>query len=247
VACSRQAKRIKTVRDQFAMLRELQRLDDRLRSLHVEQQHLPAQLQPYETAYAEAHQGLVRLQEESAHTERQRRALERELESAHTHLARTQSKLHDVKTNKEYSAVLAEIATGKQHIAVLEDQVLELMERSEQQRQSLRSQEQRMHDTGQILTVQCQEVQQAQAALQQRIAEEEAQRQRVVAVLTAPLYAAYQRLVAQRGGQAVVQIQAGTCSGCHLKVQPQLVSEIRRQDKLIMCPHCQRMLLWPAE
>jgi predicted nucleic acid-binding Zn-ribbon protein len=25
------------------------------------------------------------------------------------------------------------------------------------------------------------------------------------------------------------------------------VSDIRRQDKLITCPHCRRMLLWPAE
>jgi predicted nucleic acid-binding Zn-ribbon protein len=247
VACSWQAKRIEIVRDQFAILRELQRLDDRLRSLHVGQQHLPAQLQPYETACAEARQGLARLQEDIVHTERQRRALERELESAHTQLARTQSKLHDVKTNKEYSAVLAEISTGKQRIGALEDQVLDLMEVLEQHRQSLRNQEQHVHEAGQTLTVQRQEVQRIQAVLQQQIAAEEAQRQQVVAALVAPLYATYQRLVAQRGGQAVVQIQAGTCGGCHLKVQPQLVSEIRRQDKLITCPHCQRMLLWPAE
>jgi predicted nucleic acid-binding Zn-ribbon protein len=61
------------------------------------------------------------------------------------------------------------------------------------------------------------------------------------------VYAAYQRLAGVRGGQSVVHVQNGTCGGCYLKVQPQLVSEIRRQDKLVTCPHCQRMLLWPVE
>jgi hypothetical protein len=180
-------------------------------------------------------------------TERQRRALERELESVQTLLTKTQSKLHEVKTNKEYSAVLAEITTGKQRIVALEDQVLELMELLEQHRQSFKSQELQVHETVQVLATQRDEIQQAQEALQRQIAAEEAQRQHIVVALDAPLYTAYQRLAAQRGGQVVVQIQSGTCGGCHLKVQPQLVSEVRQQDKLIMCPHCQRMLLWPVD
>jgi predicted nucleic acid-binding Zn-ribbon protein len=234
------------VHSQFALLRELQRLDDRLRTLKAEQQGLPQQLQPYDAACVAAQQELARLQEAMAHTDRQRRAFERELESGHTQLAKTQSKLHEVKTNKEYSAVLVEITAGKERITALEDQVLELMETLEQHRQALQSQNQRLHDAGQALAEQRAGVQQAEVALQQQIATEAAQRQDVVVALEASLYTAYQRLAAQRGGQAVVQVQAGACGGCHLTVQPQLVSEIRRQEKLVTCPHCRRMLLWPT-
>ena len=235
------------MRDQFVFLIELQRLDDRLRTLHAAQQQLPQRLYPYEIACAEARQNLARLQEHMAHTERQRRVLERELESVQTQLTKTQGKLHEVKTNKEYSAVLAEIAAGKQRITALEDHILELMELLEQHRQAAHTQEQGIQEAGQALTEHRKQLQQEQEALTEQIAAEDARRQRLVGDLEAHLYATYQRLAAQRGGQAVAQVQAGSCGGCHLKVQPQLVSDIRRQDKLIMCPHCRRMLLWPVE
>jgi predicted nucleic acid-binding Zn-ribbon protein len=233
--------------NQFVLLIELQRLDERLRTLHVEQQRLPQQLQPYEMACTAAQQALVRLQEDIALADRQRRALERELDSLQAHLAKTQSKLHDVKTNKEYSAVLTEIDTGKQRIAALEDQVLDLMERTEQYRQEYHDHEQRLQVARDELEHQGRRVQHDQEALAERIAVEETKRQQLVPNLEAQLYAMYQRLATLRHGQAVVYVQDGTCGGCYLKVQPQLVSEIRRQEKLIVCPHCQRMLLWPTE
>jgi predicted nucleic acid-binding Zn-ribbon protein len=177
--------------------------------------------------------------------ERQRRTLERELENGQAQLAKTQHKLHEVKTNKEYSAVLAEITAAKQQIMVLEDRILELMEALEQQRQTVQRQEQHVHETGQQLHGQREEVQQVYDTLQQQIGAEEGQRRQVITVLSAPLYLAYQRLAAQRNGQVVVEVQAETCGGCHLKVRPQLLSEIRQQDKLVPCPHCQRLLLWP--
>jgi predicted nucleic acid-binding Zn-ribbon protein len=233
--------------NQFVLLMELQRLDKQLRTLYAEQQYLPQRLQPYETLYTATQQSLMHLQEDSVRSERQRRALERELDDLQTHLRKTQSKLHEVKTNKEYSAVLAEIDTGKQRIAALEDQVLDLMELTEQHRYNYREQEQRLAEAKHELEDQNQRVQQDQQALSERITVEEAKRQRLIGDLDAQLYAMYQRLAALRDGQAVVYVQEGTCGGCYLKVQPQLISEIRRQDKLITCPHCQRMLLWPSE
>ena len=232
---------------QFRLLIELQHLDDRLRALRAEQHDLPQILQPYEQACATAREELARLHATIEDAERQRRTLERELDSLQTQLAKTQSKLRDVKTNKEYSAVLAEIDAGKQHIAALEDQVLDLMEMTEQQRQAHQAQEQHVREAGQKLTEQEKHVQQTHAGLAQRITAEEAMRQDLVADLDDNFYAIYQRRAAQRGGQAVVQVQDGTCNGCHLKIQPQLVSEIRQQEKLTTCPHCQRILLWPVE
>ena len=238
---------MQVVHSQFVLLGELQRLDERWRALEVEQQRLPQQLQPYEIACTEAQQVLARLQEDMERTERQRRGIERELESLQTQLAKTQGKLYEVKNNKEYSAVLAEIAAGKQGIMALEDQVLDLMERLEQYRRTSQLQRQRVQEVMQAFTEQGKHVQQGRETLAQQLMVEGGQRQQIVADLDGKLYAAYQRLAAHRGGQVVVYMQDGTCGGCYLKVQPQLVSEIRQQDKLITCPHCQRMLLWPAE
>jgi predicted nucleic acid-binding Zn-ribbon protein len=232
--------------NQFVLLMELQRLDKQLRVLYAEQQQLPQRLRSYEMVCTAAQQSLTHLQENIALSERQRRALERELDGLQAHLHKTQSRLHEVKTNKEYSAVLTEIDTGKQRIAAFEDQVLDLMERTEQHHHKYREQDRQLQAARQELEDQSRRVQQEQKALAERIALEETKRQRLVADLATQLYAMYQRLAALRDGQAVVYVQEGACGGCYLKVQPQLISEIRRQDKLIACPHCQRLLLWPA-
>lgn len=234
------------MRDQFLLLVELQRLDERLGILADEQKNLPQQLQPYQKACLEAREALAAGQTNVEQAERQRRALERDLDNDQARLAKTQSRLRDVKTNKEYSAVLAEIEGGGQRITALEDQVLDLMELAEQYRQTSQQQQQRLHAAAQELERQEKETEQASQVLVQQIAGYDAERQQVVTRLDSKLYTMYQKLFTQRFGLVVVQVDNGTCGGCHLKIQPQLVSEIRRQETLIMCPHCQRMLLWPA-
>jgi len=234
------------VRDQFRLLFELQHVDDCLRVLALEEHTLPQRLQAYEAACTTARQQLAQQQAAIEHSERQQRVLDRELASHQEALRKTQSKAHEVKTNKEYSAVLTEIESGKQRLEALEDQLLALMEATDQQRQAYRVQEQRVQAALQELAGQQRQLQQAQASLQRDMAGEQESRQQTVATLDAKLYEQYQKMAAQHGGRAVAQLQDGVCSGCHLKVQPQLISEIRLQTQLFTCPHCRLMLLWPA-
>ena len=234
------------MRDQFRLLFELQHVDDCLRVLALEEHTLPQRLQAYEAACTTARQQLAQQQAAIEHSERQQRVLDRELASHQEALRKTQSKAHEVKTNKEYSAVLTEIESGKQRLEALEDQLLALMEATDQQRQAYRVQEQRVQAALQELAGQQRQLQQAQASLQRDMADEQESRQQTVATLDAKLYEQYQKMAAQHGGRAVAQLQDGVCSGCHLKVQPQLISEIRLQTQLFTCPHCRLMLLWPA-
>jgi predicted nucleic acid-binding Zn-ribbon protein len=235
------------VRDQLSLIATLQQIDNRLNALQVDVEALPQQLKPYDAACVEARQALASVEEDIERTERQWRSLERELDRLQAQLVKTQVKLHGVKTNKEYSAVLAEIDTGKQHSAALEDEILELMEAVELQRQQRRQQERHVQASEQELAQQAERVRQEQAKLAEQVAVEAEGRQHIVADLESDLYARYQQLSAAiRDRQAVVLMQEGACGGCHLTVQPQLVSELRRQDTLITCPHCHRILLWPA-
>ena len=234
------------MRDQLPLLVRLQQLDNRIRILTDEQQQLPQQLQPYEVAGCEAREALAVLQGDLEQAERQRRALERDLDGDQARQARTQGRLHAIKTNKEYSAVLAEIEMGKQRISALEDQVLDLMEFAEQQRQASQEYDRRVQEAVKTLEEQSNKIEQTSQALAQQITTNEAERQRIVVQLDADLYATYQKIIAQRDGLAVVQIYDDTCGGCHLMVRPQLLSDIRRQETLVQCPHCQRVLLWPT-
>lgn len=234
------------MREQFRLLGELQSLDTRLQILANEQNQLPHKLQRYEKTFAEAGEWLALGQTEIEQAKRERRSLERDLEVDQERLVKTQGRLHEVKTNKEYSAVLAEIEGGKHRIDLLEDRVLELMEAIEHQRQDCQARAQLVQAAKHELEHEGQRVAAEQQELSQQIALCDSERQQLVTQLDTPFYAAYQRTADRCGGLAAVYVVDGSCAGCYLRVRPQLISELRRQESIISCPHCQRILLWPA-
>ena len=231
------------MRDQLLLLVELQNLDTQLAVLAEKKHQLPLQLQAYEAVCAQEHQKLEQLQADIGHWERQQRAIERELTDSQGALAKTQVKLREVKTNKEYSAILAEVAAAKQRITTLEDHVLQLMEQTEQQRHIIHLQEQRIREARQTLEAQNIHVHTTQESLNHDVASKQETRQKTIAVLDATLYETYQRLATRHGGRALAHLREGVCTGCHLRISPQLVADIRLQQQLYTCPHCRLMLV----
>ena len=234
------------MRDQLQLLAELQQLDIRLQELSDERDQLPAQLKPYELTCERAHEAFAEAKDEIEQAERQRRTLERELDADQERLVKTQNRLHGIKTNKEYSAVLAEIETGKQRISSIEDQVLELMEAAEHNRQASQTRERDVQIASRELEAQGKKVAESQQALTQQLEAQGAERQELASRLDPALHQAYERATARAGRTAAVPLTDGACGGCFLTVRPQLVSEVRRQEEVVTCPHCQRILLWPA-
>jgi predicted nucleic acid-binding Zn-ribbon protein len=233
--------------DQFRLLAELQQLDSRLRALEIKKRELPQQLYAYRQACHQVREELIAMQSEMGEADRQRRALEREIDVDNDRLTKAQSRLREVKTNKEYSAVLAEMDVGKQRIRTLEDQVLELMEGVEQKQKTSQQCEQRLRDATRELAEQECLVNEAQDALSADIAAHDHERDELIARVQPELYTAYQQAAQRAGGLAVVEVMADeTCGGCYLRVRPQLISEVRKQVSLVSCPHCKRLLLWPA-
>jgi uncharacterized protein len=234
------------VREQLRFLADLQLLDNRLHALSNEQNQLPQLLQPYEQACTDVRERLASDHANIEEAERQRRSLERKLEDDQAQLVKTQNRLHGIRTNKEYSAVLAEIDGSKRRISEVEDQVLDLMEAMEQHRQAIQVHEQHMQEATRELDRQKQKIEQAQQEVAEQIDQCGAERQQVLTHLDTRLLAAYEEAARRNGGIGAVLLTDGSCGGCHLRIRPQLISDIRKQETIITCPHCHRILLWPA-
>lgn len=235
------------MRDQLRLLAALQQLDSRLRVLAIEQQALPQRLRSYEQICQDVREQLTSAQSEIVEAERQRRALEHEIDTGNDRLTKAQNRLREVKTNKEYSAVVAEIDAGRQRIRTLEDRVLELMEGAEQQHEVSQRYEQHLQEAARELAEQERKVSETQDILSGDMATYDHERDELMTLIQPDLYTAYQRAARQAGGVAMVELMAGeTCGGCYLRIRPQLVSEVKKQESLVSCPHCKRLLLWPA-
>src|SRR5713226_4657032 len=59
------------------------------------------------------------------------------------------------------------------------------------------------------------------------------------------LLTAYDALARMGRRPVVVEVRGVHCSGCYLRLPPQLGSSIRRRQSLCPCPHCRRLLYMP--
>ncbi len=73
------------------------------------------------------------------------------------------------------------------------------------------------------------------------VAEKVTVRDALVAKVTPVLYRRYE-LLRKRKGSAIAHTSAGTCSACHMQLQPMLFQKLLRADEFGQCPSCNRIL-----
>jgi predicted nucleic acid-binding Zn-ribbon protein len=54
----------------------------------------------------------------------------------------------------------------------------------------------------------------------------------------------YERIYEVRKGLAVVPVRDRSCSGCFVTLTPQACQEAKRNDRILTCSNCNRILYW---
>jgi len=235
------------VEGQLRLLVTLQELEVAIKRFEEAIEAKPRELDPLTRALDEAQATVTKHRKELEDIDKQRRQLEAEITQEQYNLQKAQRKLLEVKTNKEYAAMLVEIDTLKQKISAREDKVLQLMEVAELRKQQVQDLDQRVKEEEQRLTEGRRKNEAELAVLQRLVAERRQNREAALQQLDRPVVELYIRLLNSRKGLAVVGIKNGACGGCSLTLPPQLIQEVRRGDRLITCSHCQRILYWNRE
>lgn len=70
----------------------------------------------------------------------------------------------------------------------------------------------------------------------------QAERESVSKRIPAQLLKRYEMVRAKKGTSGIAATSDGTCSGCHLSLSPAIVSKIRREPVIEVCPSCYRLV-----
>jgi hypothetical protein len=227
------------------VLGDLQQQDTRIAGFEAEAARLPREMAAIEAALAEAKKSLDALRVRQDKTRKDLRAKEKDLEVVATKRAKSESRLYEVKTNKEYSAVLLEIEEIKQEKAEIEEQILALMELGERVAADIREAEQLHARREEQATRDVAEVGKRLAAVEAELASARAARAVRAAELPPGLLGDYDRIRRARGGVAVATVGAAAiCGGCRVTIRPQAIQELRAAQALMLCESCGRFLFW---
>jgi predicted nucleic acid-binding Zn-ribbon protein len=171
-----------------------------------------------------------------------RRAEEKEVSTVQARLAKYKDQLLEVKTNREYQAMLHEIEAAQNDIKAREDRILETMLESDEIGVDARKAEAELKAVEKAVAAERQVMEQEVAALQDELDKTAAARQQLAAEIDRHTLAIFETTARSRKGIAVSEARDGMCMICHVRLRPQVFNEVRRNDSIIQCDSCRRIL-----
>jgi uncharacterized protein len=230
---------------QLRTLIDLQVLDSRIAGFEAELARLPREIAAVHAAVDEAKKSVDGAKSRLDTARKNQRAKEQDLDDNRIKRQKFEGQLYQVKTNKEYSAVLAEIEEVKQEKARIEEEILNLMELQERLVVELKEAEQRFktreaHGRGEETALA-----EKLSGVETDLALVRSERGQLARELPVSVLADYDKLLHHRGGVAVVEVaKPNFCGGCRVTITPQRLQELRQQSSLIHCESCGRYLYW---
>jgi len=226
-------------------LQELQGLDTRIAGLERKLEVIPGRIQAIRDGYQQAKAAAEALRVKLDGVRKEVRAKERDVDVQTSQRTKSEAKLYEVKTNKEYSAVLSEMETLKVEKGRLEEEILALMEVGERLGPEIAEADARLKRQEQETKAQETAATEELRALEADLAVVRVERESLARDIPRDLLTQYTRLLKGRGGLAVSVVGTnGICSGCRLSLTPQRFNELRQSSQILTCEGCGRILYY---
>lgn len=232
---------------QIITLMQLQTIDSEIYALQREKNSQPEQIKALETSFEDKKQHLAALEKGFLDLQKQRKENELELATKEEGIKKLQNQLFQLKTNKEYAAMLKEIGDAKADTSVIEDKILELLETQDKakknidvEKEKLGLEEKQLHQEKQVIENRIKEI-------DDRLAQLDAQRKQLAPNIDRKIFSQYERILLNRDGLAIVSVKDNSCKGCNMFVPPQVINLIKMYERLVTCEVCNRILYIPQD
>ncbi len=224
-------------------LKQLQDVDIHITDIYQEKNALEETLRNDEDAYQEAERTIEEFTKNYEQLESEKKAKEAEIQQTSEMIKRWDMRLKEAKSGREYQAFMREINGAKRDISEIENAVLKIMEELEKIDKTRKEEKQKIDEIGQRLQQTADQSKARISVLAHQIQELELQKNSIAKGITPSMLSMYEQIKKQRQ-TAIVGVKKSICQGCHVNIPPQLFNEVIMNNKIILCPHCQRILFY---
>lgn len=231
------------MRKRLVLLDELQTLDLKIDGLNAEREQLQAKVAEFRSKIEEARSIIEVKKGEYALLDEERQQIEDNIALEVENISRSEGRLKEIKTQKEYQAVQREITAAKKLKGEFDEQVLQKITVLDGMKAEIDAGEESLATLEQEATASEAEVQTSIDGIEKVVAADTEAREKIAKDVPANMMRRYTQLRGQRRGVAVAEARDGYCLGCNLNIPPQMYNMLFKGEDLVTCPHCQRMLI----
>ena len=224
-------------KEQLELLRELQRIDLDLKHIKEERERYPKEIKKLDEKKNIEKEKMQKEKERIELLEKERRQKEGHLNLEQEKIKRAEGRMFEVKTNREYQALLNEVDAIKEVSSREEEEILKILDEIDELKKSLSKREKEV-------AVVMEKVEAEKKIIQGKMVQDDEiwkkrmeRRGGLTKQLESKLYKLYNTLKEKRQGVGVVSVKHETCQGCFVNVPPQMFIEVQKDNALIRCPN----------
>lgn len=235
------------MRDQLELLWELQKIDLLLKTIKEERDRYPKEMKKLDENQVIEKERIQKEREKIESLEKERRRKEGNLNLEQEKIKRAEGRMFEVKTNKEYQALLSEIEAIKEVNSREEEEILQVMDEIDELKRDLSRREKEMAITMEKIEAEKRKIEEGMVQ-GDAVWKKQLERREVLSKqIESKLFKLYNTLKEKRQGIGVVSVKQETCQGCFVNVPPQMFIEVQKNNSLIRCPNCNRILYWEGD
>jgi hypothetical protein len=230
------------VNSELEQLLVLQDRQQKIRQIQAEIRTLPLERAHLESQLAATAAGVDVLKLKARQVEVERKKLELDVGTRSESIARLKTQQYQTRKNDEFQAISHEIERYGNEIQKLEDEELELMIEADKLKGEVEVAEKNARTTKDTISRQLTDLETKSKALGSQQQEFEKERETLASKIDADLLDQFERLFNSKGDAAIVAVEHGVCTGCHMKVTTATASRVKAGKEIVNCEQCGRIL-----
>jgi predicted nucleic acid-binding Zn-ribbon protein len=230
------------VKEDLRLLRELQEIDSALVKKTAAMNAIPKKISSVEQPFKDAQSAYEKNKQKNETLAKKRKDKERSLDDIQEKIKKLKMRTSDIKTNKEYQALLKEIESAEKEQHAAEDEILVLMEALDAAHKELNGYEATVKGEEEKIAVFKKKLREEVEETEKELESLRHRREQLARGIDGELYTLYYKLLETKRGLAVVGTKEEVCLGCNMNIPPQLFVEIKKNERIIQCPQCNRIL-----
>jgi len=220
----------------------LQRLDTAAEAARKKLADEPERDKAFEARLEAARQRVATAKDRLTENQNARRAIEKEVAVHQGRLSKFREQAMAVKTNQEYHAIQHEIAHAQAEIKKHEDAMLERMLEADDLTAGVKKAESELAAEQKAIDADRKVMKTEHGELQKALETMGAERAAIVGALDKQVLLTFEQVAKKRHGVAVAEAKDGICTICHVRLRPQVFNTVRRNESIIQCDSCNRIL-----
>jgi predicted nucleic acid-binding Zn-ribbon protein len=230
------------VHSELEQLLILQDRQQKIRHIQAEIKTVPLERAHLELQLASTAAGVESLKQKGRQVEVERKKLELDVGTRTESIVRLKTQQYQTRKNDEFQAIGHEIQRYENEIRKLEDQELELMIEADKLKAEIEAADKTAHATKESISRQLADLEAKSKALGSQQQQLETEREALATQIDPDLLDQFERLFNSKGDAAVVAVEHGVCTGCHMKVTTATAARVKAGKEIVSCENCARIL-----